>query len=68
MRKTKEQRAIGARLERLYAQHCHGLQVPIMSLGTIWRAGEAAAGQGLSDDEVGAVLRASALLVAVVRP
>lgn len=54
-------KAARARVSRLYAVHCNGIQVPIMALGSIMEAGLAVALLPAStDDEIGAALLAAA--------
>lgn len=60
---TKKQ--IEQRIDRLYARHCHGIQVPIMKLSFIHQAGMAAMKAGADDDGIGYALKAAALSVAV---
>lgn len=50
----------GDRIARIYGRACHGVQVPIMSLGAVMRVGEQAVREGLDDEAVGKKLREAA--------
>lgn len=62
--KAKKEKT-GDRIARVYGRACHGVQVPIMSLGAVMREGERAVREGLDDEAVGARLRAAADAVRV---
>lgn len=62
---TKAEKALDARLTRIYGQRFSGVQVPMMKLPSIYQAGKAVAlHAGSTDEQVG---DAMAAIVAVVR-
>jgi hypothetical protein len=54
---TKQQKKQNdARISRIYAQRCHGIQVPIMEVSRIYKAGETALLSGGDDKAIGDAL------------
>ena len=52
--KTKRQIAADEkRIERIYYQRCNGVQISIMDIGRVFKAGQVAVNAGADDTQVG---------------
>lgn len=56
LKMTKEQKAAEAKVNKLFAQNCSGIQIPIMKLPALMKLGLAALAEGKTDKEVGDLL------------
>jgi hypothetical protein len=63
-RQTKEEKALDARITRIYGQSCSGVQIPLMAIPKVFAAGKAAAAAGGDDSAVEAAIVA---FVATIR-
>ncbi|HTE40296.1 MAG TPA: hypothetical protein VK629_05685 [Steroidobacteraceae bacterium] len=52
-KQTKQEKINDARIERIYGQRCSGVQVDIMDIGKVFKAGEAAIAEGVDDVVLG---------------
>jgi hypothetical protein len=58
MRKTKEEKALEARITRLYGQVASGVQIPMMEVPKVWKVAHAAVAAGESDEQVASAIAA----------
>jgi thiamine monophosphate synthase len=43
MKQTRQDKQLDKQIESIYRAHCHGVQIPIMAIGSIYAAARAAA-------------------------
>jgi hypothetical protein len=53
-RMSKEEKALEARVARLFREHCSNIEIPMLKLSQVSDLGRELAAQGLEDDEIGA--------------